>query len=75
MRTIGARHRIGGSDPGHESGSDPTSRFRTLYESTFNDIYAYVMRALVPDHTEIDDVVAEVYLASIHRRTPRLRTE
>jgi RNA polymerase sigma-70 factor (ECF subfamily) len=67
MRTIGAKHRIGGSDRGNESGSDPTSRFRTLYKSTFNDIYAYVTRTLVPHHSEIDDVVAEVYLVAWRR--------
>ena len=67
MRTIGARLRVGGSGPGNESGNDPACRFRTLYKSTFNDIYAYVTRALVPDHSEIDDVVSEVYLVAWRR--------
>jgi RNA polymerase sigma-70 factor, ECF subfamily len=67
MRTIAARLRVGGSDPANGSGSDPARRFRTLYTSTFNDIHAYVKRALVPDHSETDDVVAEVYLVAWRR--------
>jgi RNA polymerase sigma factor (sigma-70 family) len=46
---------------------DPISRFRTLYTSTFSDIYAYAARALAPDPSEIDDVVAEVYLVAWRR--------
>jgi len=67
MRKIGARPRVGGSDPGDEPGNDPMSRFRTLYKSTFSDIYAYATRALAPDHSEIDDVVAEVYVVAWRR--------
>jgi RNA polymerase sigma-70 factor (ECF subfamily) len=46
---------------------DPMSRFQTLYKSTFNEIYAYATRALVPDQSEIDDVVAEVYVVAWRR--------
>ncbi len=46
-------------------------RFRSLYKSTFNDIYAYAARALAPDWSEIDDVVAEVYLV-VWRRIDEL---
>jgi RNA polymerase sigma-70 factor (ECF subfamily) len=67
MRTIGGGHRFDGSDPGNEPFDDPTSRFRTLYTSTFSDIYAYATRALAPDQSEIDDVVAEVYLVAWRR--------
>ena len=67
MRTIGAKPRVAGCHLGNESGVDPTSRFRTLYTSTFNDIHAYATRALVPDRSEIDDVVAEVYLVAWRR--------
>ena len=67
MRTIGWGHWVGGSDPGDESGMDPMSRFQTLYKSTFNEIYAYATRALVPDQSEIDDVVAEVYVVAWRR--------
>lgn len=67
MRAVGEERRIGGSDPGSDSGNDPSSRFRTLYKSTFNDIYAYAIRALAPDQSEIDDVVAEVYLVAWRR--------
>jgi RNA polymerase sigma factor (sigma-70 family) len=42
-------------------------RFRTLYRSTFSDIYAYTTRALASDQSEIDDVVAEVYLVAWRR--------
>jgi RNA polymerase sigma-70 factor (ECF subfamily) len=42
-------------------------RFRSLYSSTFNDIYAYAARALAPDRSEIDDVVAEVYMVAWRR--------
>jgi RNA polymerase sigma-70 factor, ECF subfamily len=58
---------MGGSDPGNESAGDPIGRFRTLYESTFNDLYAYATRALSPDRSDIDDVVAEVYLVAWRR--------
>lgn len=46
-------------------------RFRTLYISTFSDIYAYATRALAADLSEIDDVVAEVYLV-VWRRIDEL---
>jgi RNA polymerase sigma-70 factor (ECF subfamily) len=62
MRTIGRGHQVEGSHPDNEHGGDPIDRFRSLYKSTFNDIYAYATRALAPDQSEIDDVVAEVYL-------------
>jgi RNA polymerase sigma factor (sigma-70 family) len=42
-------------------------RFRSLYQSTFNDIFAYTTRALAPDESEIDDVVAEIYLVAWRR--------
>jgi RNA polymerase sigma factor (sigma-70 family) len=67
MRTIGGGHRFDGSDPGNEPSDDPTGRFRTLYLSTFRDIYAYATRSLTPDQSEIDDVVAEVYLVAWRR--------
>jgi RNA polymerase sigma-70 factor (ECF subfamily) len=62
MRTIGWGHRVDRSDSGNERGDDRMGRFRSLYQSTFNDIYSYATRALSPDQSEIDDVVAEVYL-------------
>jgi RNA polymerase sigma-70 factor, ECF subfamily len=67
MRTIGGDHGVDGSGPGHQHGEDPMGRFRFLYKSTFNDIYAYAARALAPDQSEIDDVVAEVYLVAWRR--------
>jgi RNA polymerase sigma-70 factor (ECF subfamily) len=67
MRAVGGEHWISGSDSSHDSGDDPSSRFRTLYRSTFNDIHAYAIRALSPDQSEIDDVVAEVYLVAWRR--------
>jgi len=67
MRTVGGGHRFGGSDPDDESGDSPMSRFRILYKSTFSDIYAYATRSLAPDQSEIDDVVAEVYLVAWRR--------
>jgi len=67
MRTVGGGHRFDGSHPGNEPGDDPMSRFRTLYKSTFSDIYAYATRSLAPDRSEIDDVVAEVYLVAWRR--------
>jgi RNA polymerase sigma factor (sigma-70 family) len=54
-------------EPGHEPGADPMSRFRSLYQATFEDIYAYTTRALAPDHSDVDDVVAEVYLVAWRR--------
>jgi RNA polymerase sigma-70 factor (ECF subfamily) len=71
MRTIGWGHRVDRSDPGIEHGDDRMGRFRSLYRSTFNDIYAYATRALSPDQSEIDDVVAEVYLV-VWRRIDEL---
>ena len=71
MRTIGGEDRVDGSDPSDEPVDDPKSRFRTLYTSTFSDIYAYATRALAPDLSEIDDVVAEVYLV-VWRRIDEL---
>jgi RNA polymerase sigma-70 factor, ECF subfamily len=67
MSTIGRGHRVEGSDRGNEHGCDPMDRFRSLYKLTFNDIYAYTKRALAPDQSEIDDVVAEVYLVAWRR--------
>ena len=66
MRTIWG-HRVDGSDAGEEYRDDRMGRFRSLYNSTFNDIYAYAARALAPDRSEIDDVVAEVYLVAWRR--------
>jgi RNA polymerase sigma-70 factor (ECF subfamily) len=43
------------------------SRFQTLYKSTFTNIYAYATRALMPDQSDIDDVVAEIYLVAWRR--------
>jgi RNA polymerase sigma-70 factor, ECF subfamily len=71
MKTIGGGYRVEGSDPGNEYGGDPMDRFRSLYKSTFNDIYAYATRALAPDQSEIDDVVAEIYLV-VWRRIDEL---
>jgi RNA polymerase sigma-70 factor (ECF subfamily) len=71
MRTTGGGHRLDGSDPGNEPADDPMGRFRTFYTSTFSDIYAYATRALAPDQSEIDDVVAEVYLV-VWRRIDEL---
>lgn len=45
---------------------DPRSRFRSLYESTFRDIYAYVARSQGTG-SDTDDVVAETYLAAWRR--------
>jgi RNA polymerase sigma-70 factor (ECF subfamily) len=67
MRTNGGDDRVDGSDSGNEPGADPINRFRTLYESTFSDIYAYATRSLAPDRSELDDVVAEVYLVAWRR--------
>src|ERR1700692_4430247 len=67
MRTIGGGDRSDGSDPGNEPVGDPISRFRTLYTSTFSDIYAYATRALAPDQSEIDGGAAEVYLVAWRR--------
>jgi RNA polymerase sigma factor (sigma-70 family) len=71
MRTSGGEHRSDGSDPDNEPADDPMGRFRTFYTSTFSDIYAYATRALAPDQSEIDDVVAEVYLV-VWRRIDEL---
>ncbi len=71
MRTIGWGHRVEGSGPGNEYGGDPVDRFPSFYKSTFSDIYAYAARALAPDQSEIDDVVAEVYLV-VWRRIDEL---
>jgi RNA polymerase sigma-70 factor (ECF subfamily) len=71
MRTIGWGHRVDGSDAAKEYRDDRMDRFRSLYNSTFNDIYAYATRALAPDRSEIDDVVAEVYLV-VWRRIDEL---
>ena len=67
MRTIGGKDGFDGSDLGNEPSDDPITRFRTLYKSTFSGIYAYAARALVPDQSEIDDVVADVYLVAWRR--------
>ena len=67
MRTIGGRPGLVGPTLAMSPVSDPITRFRTLYKSTFDGIYAYAARALVPDHSEIDDVVAEVYLVAWRR--------
>lgn len=67
MRTVGGNRQVDGSDPDHERDDEPMCRFRSLYERTFSDIYAYATRALVPDRSEIDDVVAEVYLVAWRR--------
>lgn len=67
MRTIGRRLRIEDPGPVEERTGDPMGRFRTLYESTFTDIYAYATRALAPDGSEIDDVVSDVYLVAWRR--------
>jgi RNA polymerase sigma factor (sigma-70 family) len=45
---------------------DPRSRFRSLYESTFRDIYAFVARSQGTG-SDTDDVVAETYLAAWRR--------
>ncbi len=45
---------------------DPRSRFRSLYESTFPDIYAFVARNEGPG-SDTDDVVAETYLTAWRR--------
>lgn len=66
MRTIWG-HRVGGSDAGQKYRDDRMGLFRSLYNSTFNDIYAYAGRALAPDRSEVDDVVAEVYLVAWRR--------
>ncbi len=58
---------MGGFNPDNEPSDDPIRRFRTLYISTFSDIYAYVTRAFMPDLSEIDDVVADVYLVAWRR--------
>ncbi len=67
MRAVGEERRIGGSALADDSGADSSARFRALYKSTFSDIYAYATRALAPDQSEIDDVVAEVYLVAWRR--------
>ena len=71
MSTIGGSRGANGPDPGKGRGDEPADepmcRFRSLYESTFSDIYAYATRALVPDRSEIDDVVAEIYLVAWRR--------
>jgi RNA polymerase sigma-70 factor, ECF subfamily len=67
MRAVGEERRIGGSDLADDSRADSSARFRALYKSTFSDIYAYATRALAPDPSEIDDVVAEVYLVAWRR--------
>ena len=71
MSTIGGSCRANGPGPGEGRGDDPIDepmcRFRSLYESTFSDVYAYATRALVPDRSEIDDVVAEIYLVAWRR--------
>ena len=45
---------------------DARSRFRSLYESTFPDIYAFVARSEGPG-SDTDDVVAETYLVAWRR--------
>jgi RNA polymerase sigma factor (sigma-70 family) len=45
---------------------DSRSRFRSLYESTFPDIYTFVARSEGPG-SDTDDVVAETYLVAWRR--------
>jgi RNA polymerase sigma-70 factor (ECF subfamily) len=51
---------------GDSAAGDPRSRFRSLYESTFPDIYAFVARSEGPG-SDTDDVVAETYLVAWRR--------
>ena len=50
----------------HAGGANSGSHFRSLYESSVRDIYAYVARRLGTG-SDTDDVVAETYLAAWRR--------
>ena len=43
------------------------TRFRVLYDESIPRVYRYVSRALAPHLTELDDLVAEVYLVAWRR--------
>jgi RNA polymerase sigma factor (sigma-70 family) len=56
---------LGNGDPAARN-HDARSRFRSLYESTFAEIYAFVARSQTSG-SDTDDVVAESYLAAWRR--------